>query len=51
MVGSAEQVLNYKCPGTCLDWVYDNLNSKYVFGWEIFDMKTNEIKEKNIRIN
>ncbi len=46
IVGSAEHVLNYKCPGTCLDYVYDYLDTKYVFGWEIFNMKTNEIKNK-----
>lgn len=37
LVGSAEKVLNYKCPGTCLDYAYDKLDTKYVYGWEIYD--------------
>lgn len=37
LIGPAEKVLNYKCPGTCLDYVYDTVaESQYVFGWEIF---------------
>ncbi len=38
-VGFAQQVLQYNCPGTCLDYIYDNLDAKYVFGWEIFGQK------------
>jgi len=34
--GAAGKEVGYPCPGTCLDWVYDKLNTSYSFAFEIF---------------
>jgi len=34
--GAAGKEVGYACPGTCLDWVYDNLQTPYVFAVEIY---------------
>jgi len=28
--------VGYSCPGTCLDWVYDKLQTPYAFAFEIY---------------
>eukprot|EP00466_Bigelowiella_natans_P019441 jgi/Bigna1/128089/aug1.5_g2797 len=35
--GPAGRELGYLCPGTCLDFVYDKVRTKYAFGLEIYD--------------
>jgi len=34
--GAAGREVGYSCPGTCLDWVYDKLDTKYSFAFEIY---------------
>jgi len=34
--GAAGREVGYSCPGTCLDWVYDKLQTPYAFAYEIF---------------
>jgi hypothetical protein len=34
--GAAGKEVGYSCPGTCLDWVYDQLNAPYSFAFEIY---------------
>eukprot|EP00929_Paragymnodinium_shiwhaense_P053254 TRINITY_DN2665_c0_g3_i1.p1 TRINITY_DN2665_c0_g3~~TRINITY_DN2665_c0_g3_i1.p1 ORF type:complete len:453 (+),score=128.33 TRINITY_DN2665_c0_g3_i1:55-1413(+) len=34
--GAAGREVGYSCPGTCLDWVYDKLQTKYSFAFEIY---------------
>jgi len=34
--GAAGKEVGYPCPGTCLDWVYDQLKTPYSFAFEIF---------------
>ena len=34
--GAAGREVGYPCPGTCLDWVYDNLKTAYSFAFEIY---------------
>merc|ERR1719235_471379 len=34
--GAAGKEVGYPCPGTCLDWVYDQLQTPYAFAWEIY---------------
>merc|ERR1719160_403626 len=34
--GAAGKEVGYPCPGTCLDWVYDQLQTPYSFAFEIF---------------
>jgi len=34
--GAAGKEVGYPCPGTCLDWVYDKLETPYSFAFEIF---------------
>lgn len=34
--GAAGKEVGYSCPGTCLDWVYDKLQTKYAFAFEIY---------------
>lgn len=34
--GAAGKEVGYPCPGTCLDWVYDKLNTPYAFAFEIY---------------
>jgi len=33
--GAAGKEVGYSCPGTSLDWVYDELKTPYAFAWEI----------------
>lgn len=34
--GAAGKEVGYACPGTCLDWVYDQLKAPYSFAFEIY---------------
>jgi hypothetical protein len=34
--GAAGKEVGYSCPGTCLDYVYDELNTSYAFAFEIY---------------
>lgn len=34
--GAAGREVGYPCPGTCLDWIYDELNTPYSFAFEIY---------------
>jgi len=34
--GAAGKEVGYSCPGTCLDWVYDKLQTAYAFAFEIY---------------
>lgn len=34
--GAAGKEVGYPCPGTCLDWIYDQLQTPYAFAWEIY---------------
>jgi len=34
--GAAGKEVGYDCPGTCLDWVYDKLQTPYAFAFEIY---------------
>merc|ERR1719265_2297058 len=34
--GAAGKEVGYSCPGTCLDWVYDQLETPYAFAFEIY---------------
>ena len=34
--GAAGKEVGYLCPGTSLDYVYDNYFAKYSYAWEIF---------------
>lgn len=34
--GAAGKEVGYSCPGTCLDWVYQNLQTPFAFAFEIF---------------
>merc|ERR1719240_2100918 len=34
--GAAGKEVGYPCPGTCLDWVYDKLQTPYAFAFEIY---------------
>merc|ERR1719379_597750 len=34
--GAAGKEVGYPCPGTCLDWVYDQLKTSYSFAFEIY---------------
>jgi hypothetical protein len=36
-VGAAGKEVGYLCPGTCLDYAYDNINTKYSFAMEIYE--------------
>merc|ERR1719191_1937187 len=46
--GAAGKEVGYSCPGTCLDWVYDKLQTPYSFAFEIFIGKEEEgdLKER-----
>jgi len=39
-VGAAGKEVGYLCPGTCLDYVYENLNADYSFAFEIYSPNT-----------
>lgn len=34
--GAAGKEVGYACPGTCLDWIYDDLKTPYAFAFEIY---------------
>lgn len=34
--GAAGREVGYACPGTCLDWIYDELKTPYSFAFEIY---------------
>lgn len=34
--GAAGKEVGYSCPGTCLDWVYERLQTQYAFAFEIY---------------
>lgn len=34
--GGAGKEVGYACPGTCLDWVFDKLQTPYAFAFEIY---------------
>jgi len=34
--GAAGREVGYSCPGTCLDWIYDKLQTPYAFAFEIY---------------
>eukprot|EP00928_Gymnodinium_smaydae_P029525 TRINITY_DN22209_c1_g4_i1.p1 TRINITY_DN22209_c1_g4~~TRINITY_DN22209_c1_g4_i1.p1 ORF type:complete len:425 (+),score=107.13 TRINITY_DN22209_c1_g4_i1:74-1348(+) len=34
--GAAGREVGYSCPGTCLDWVYEQLQTPYAFAFEIY---------------
>jgi len=34
--GGAGKEVGYACPGTCLDWIYDELKTPYAFAFEIY---------------
>jgi len=34
--GAAGKEVGYSCPGTCLDWVYEQLQAQYAFAFEIY---------------
>jgi hypothetical protein len=36
-VGAAGKEVGYLCPGTCLDYAYDNVSAKYAFAMEIYE--------------
>jgi len=36
-VGAAASQLGYLCPGTCLDYSFDNARARFAFAFEIFD--------------
>jgi len=46
--GAAGKEVGYSCPGTCLDWVYDKLQTPYAFAFEIYTdpSKNEELKEQ-----
>eukprot|EP00451_Oxyrrhis_marina_P002689 CAMPEP_0204270520 /NCGR_PEP_ID=MMETSP0468-20130131/18943_1 /ASSEMBLY_ACC=CAM_ASM_000383 /TAXON_ID=2969 /ORGANISM="Oxyrrhis marina" /LENGTH=372 /DNA_ID=CAMNT_0051246069 /DNA_START=78 /DNA_END=1196 /DNA_ORIENTATION=+ len=45
--GAAGREVGYSCPGTCLDYVYDKLNTDYAFAFEIYYGEDDgELKER-----
>lgn len=40
--GAAGKEVGYSCPGTCLDWVYDQLQTPYSFAFEIYGRPEND---------
>lgn len=46
--GAAGKEVGYACPGTCLDWVYDQLKAPYSFAFEIYTspMMDNELRSR-----
>merc|ERR1719473_1445990 len=46
--GAAGKEVGYPCPGTCLDWVYDQLKTPYAFAFEIYTSpdRDEELKER-----
>lgn len=46
--GAAGKEVGYPCPGTCLDWVYEKLDTPYSFAFEIYTSpeKDESLKER-----
>jgi hypothetical protein len=46
--GAAGKEVGYSCPGTCLDWVYDKLQTPYAFAFEIYTdpIMDDDLKER-----
>jgi len=44
--GGAGKEVGYPCPGTCLDWVYDDLKTPYAFAFEIYAHPANDANLK-----
>jgi len=44
--GAAGREVGYSCPGTCLDYVYDQLQAQYAFAFEIY---TDPSKDDSLR--
>merc|ERR1719213_1464373 len=40
--GAAGKEVGYPCPGTCLDWIYDELKTPYAFAFEIYAHPAND---------
>merc|ERR1719213_1619222 len=40
--GGAGKEVGYACPGTCLDWIYDELKTPYAFAFEIYAHPMND---------
>lgn len=40
-VGAAGKDVGYLCPGTCLDYAYENLAVPYSFAFEIYERNAN----------
>lgn len=40
-VGSAGKEVGYLCPGTSLDYVFENLDTPYAFAMEIYEKDIN----------
>lgn len=36
-VGAAGKEVGYLCPGTCLDYAYDNVEVPYAYAMEIYE--------------
>ena len=43
-VGAAGKEVGYICPGTCIDYAYDNVSVPYSFAWEIYKRDMYETK-------
>jgi len=44
--GAAGQEVGYPCPGTCLDYAYDKLNTSYAFAFEIYTSADQDVALK-----
>ena len=44
--GPAGKEVGYLCPGTCLDYAYDNAKTKYSFAFEIFASDADKIHQQ-----
>lgn len=40
-VGAAGKEVGYLCPGTCLDYIYEDLKADYSFAFEIYSNNYN----------
>jgi hypothetical protein len=47
--GAAGKEVGYLCPGTCLDYAYENLKIPYVFAWEIFSQNFDFSRFQNLK--
>lgn len=44
--GAAGKEVGYPCPGTCLDWIYSKLKTPYVFAFEIYTNRDDDLLER-----